>query len=118
VVEGALAAGASPAGRGEVLHLSSGVGVTPAEFFGHYARMTGRRLPVLPLPLVRAVAAPLGLLGDRAPLSRRTLEYVTHPGTYSIAKAARLLGWAPRVGLAEGMERTESWLRATGRLAG
>lgn len=118
VVEGVLTAGTSPAGRGEVFHLSSGIAVTPAEFFGHYAGMAGRRLPVLPLPVVRAVAAPLGLLGDRAPLSRRTLEYVTHPGTYSIAKAARLLGWAPRVDLTEGMRLTERWLRDTGRLPG
>ncbi len=116
VVTGGLAAATSDAGLGQVFHLSGGVGVPSAEFFGRYARMTGRRLPVLPLPLVRALAVPLGLLGDRAPLSRRTLEYVTHPGTYSIAKAQTLLGWQPAVDLDEGMRRTEIWLRAEGRL--
>jgi nucleoside-diphosphate-sugar epimerase len=116
VVSGGLAAATSDAGLGQVFHLSGGVGVSPAEFFGHYARMTGRRLPVLPLPLVRGLAVPLSLLGDRAPLSRKTLEYVTHPGTYSIAKARELLGWSPQVDLAEGMARTEAWLRVQGLL--
>lgn len=116
VVAGGLSAATSDAGLGQVFHLSSGVGVPSAEFFGHYARMTGRRLPVLPLPLVRGLAVPLSLLGDRAPLSRRTLEYVTHPGTYSIAKARDLLGWQPQVDLGEGMRRTEAWLRAQGLL--
>ncbi len=116
VVDGGVLAATHDAGVGQVFHLSGGVGVSPAEFFGHYARMTGRRLPVLPLPLVRAAAGPLGLLGERAPLSRRTLEYVTHPGTYAIAKAERLLGWTPAVDLDEGMRRTEAWLRAQGLL--
>ena len=112
VVAGGLAAATSDKGLGQVFHISGGVGISPVEFFGHYARMTGKRLPVLPLPVVRGVAGPLSLLGDRAPLSRRTLEYVTHPGTYSIAKAHDLLSWSPQVDLAEGMRRTEDWLRA------
>jgi nucleoside-diphosphate-sugar epimerase len=100
VVSGGLAAATSEAGVGQVFHISGGVGVTPAEFFA----------------LVRGLAGPLSLLGDKAPLSRRTLEYVTHPGTYSIAKAEALLGWSPHVDLAEGMARTEKWLRAEGLL--
>lgn len=116
VVAGGLAAALDDRGLGEVFHISGGVGVSPAEFFGHYARMTGRRLPVLPLPVVRGLAGPLSLLGDRAPLSRRTLEYVTHPGTYSIAKAKAHLGWEPQVDLAGGMLRTEQWLREQGML--
>lgn len=114
VVAGALAAADVRAARGEVLHLSSGVGVPPREFFGHYARLVGRPLPVLPRALLSAAAAPVGLLGDRAPMSRRTLEYVTHPGTYSIARAAEVLGWRPVVGLDEGMRRTAQWLRDEG----
>lgn len=116
VVAGIVAAATTDGAVGEVFHLSGGVGVPPADFFSHYARMTGRRLPVLPLPVVRAVATPLGVLGDRSPLTRRTLEYVSHPGTYSIAKAQRLLEWRPVVGLDEGMRRTERWLRESGVL--
>jgi nucleoside-diphosphate-sugar epimerase len=58
VVQGVLAAGTADAALGEVFHVSGGVGVRPVEFFGHYARMTGRRIPVVPMPVVRAVATP------------------------------------------------------------
>ncbi len=41
---------------------------------------------------------------------------MTRTGTYSIAKARRILGYEPAVGLDEGMRRTEEWLRAEGLL--
>jgi nucleoside-diphosphate-sugar epimerase len=116
VVRGIALAATTRSAVGEVVHLAGARGVPTAEFFTRYARMLGRRLPVLPTPLVRAAATPLGLMGERAPLSRRTLEYVTHPGTYSVAKADRLLGWRPDVDLDEGMRRTEVWLREQGLL--
>jgi nucleoside-diphosphate-sugar epimerase len=39
---------------------------------------------------------------------------MTRTGTYSNAKARAVLGWEPRVGLAEGLNRTISWLREQG----
>ena len=120
VVAGGLAAAEQREGLGEVFHVTGGVGVSPRVFFGHYARMLGVRLRSVPPGLARAaaplVAAASRALGQVPPLSGRTLEYVTHPGTYSIAKAERLLGWRPQIGLAEGMAQTEAWLRAEGRL--
>lgn len=119
VVEGALAAASSDAGVGEVFHLTGGLGVGTAEFFGHYARLAGRRLRSVPAPLVRAALRPMDLIeraGRTPPVSSRTLEYLTHPGTYSIAKAERLLGWTPAVDLDEGMRRTALWLRSEGLL--
>lgn len=118
VVTGGLAVAEHEAGLGEVFHVTGGVGVSPRVFFGHYARMLGVRLRSVP-PAVARVAAPLvaaasRAIGKPAPLSGRTLEYVTHPGTYSVAKAERLVGWRPAVSLDEGMQRTEAWLRAEG----
>ncbi|WP_412068729.1 NAD-dependent epimerase/dehydratase family protein [Rubrivirga sp. IMCC43871] len=119
VVAGILAAAGGEGAVGEAFHLS-GPGVSPRVFFGHYARMTGVRLRSVPPRLARAVApvvaAGARLVGKEPPLSGRTLEYVTHPAAYSTAKAARVLGWRPAVGLDEGMARTEAWLRETGRL--
>lgn len=115
VVDGIVRAAESDAADGRAVHLA-GPPVPTAAFFRRYAAMAGRRLPVVPTPVLRALATPLGALGDRAPLSRRTLEYVTHPGGYSVARAAALLGWAPQVDLDEGMRRTEEWLRAEGLL--
>ncbi len=120
VVAGGLAAAGHPDGLGEVFHVTGGRGVPPRVFFGHYARMLGVRLRSVP-PVVARAAAPLvagafRAVGKAPPLSGRTLEYVTHPGTYAIDKAARVLGWRPAVGLDDGMARTEAWLRAEGLL--
>ena len=120
VVAGALAVAEHPAGAGEVFHVTGGVGVPPRTFFGHYARMLGVRLRSVPPGLARAaapvVAGASRLLGKAPPLSGRTLEYVTHPGTYAIDKIERLVGWRPAVALDEGMDRTEAWLQAEGLL--
>jgi nucleoside-diphosphate-sugar epimerase len=45
-----------------------------------------------------------------------SMRYFARTGTYSIEKARRLLGYRPAVDLAEGMARTEQWLRAEGLL--
>ncbi len=116
VASGIVLAGSGQAAAGQVLHLAGSRGVTPREFFGHYARMAGVPLRSVP-PFVARAAAPVsealfGVLRREPPMSRRTLEYVTHPGSYSIAAALRVLGWSPKVGLADGMRRTEAWLRA------
>ena len=121
VVTGGLAAARSEAGVGQVFHLSSGVRVAPSEFFGRYAAMLRVRVPTLPHVAVCWVLAPalgaaFGLAGRDAPISSRTLEYVTHPGTYSITKARELPGWEPVVDLDAGMRRTEAWLRVEGLL--
>ncbi len=116
VARGVVLAGTVEAASGQVLHLAGSRGVTPREFFGHYARMAGVPLRSVP-PVVARAAAPVvealfGVLRREPPMSRRTLEYVTHPGSYSIAAALRVLGWSPEVGLDDGMRRTEAWLRA------
>jgi 2-alkyl-3-oxoalkanoate reductase len=36
------------------------------------------------------------------------VKYLNRTGTYSIAKARRLVGYEPRIELDEGMQRTES----------
>ena len=122
VVAGVLAAADAPAGEGETFHITGGVGVSPRVFFGRYAAMLGVPLRSVPYPIAVAaaplVAALFRVAGREAPLSGRTLEYVTHPGTYSVAQAARLLGWHPAVSLDEGMRRTEAWLREERMIGG
>ena len=45
-----------------------------------------------------------------------TVDYLLRRHTYSIAKARRVLGYEPTVGLDEGMARCEAWLREVGLL--
>jgi 2-alkyl-3-oxoalkanoate reductase len=118
LVDGALAAALSHAGIGEVFHITGGLGVAAHEFFGHYADMLGKSLRSLPGVALRTLTGPVDAvsrsLGWHPPLSSRAIEYMAHPGTYSIAKAQQLLGWSPKVDLDEGMQRTYTWLVDTG----
>jgi nucleoside-diphosphate-sugar epimerase len=116
LVDGIVSAAASPAAAGQVFTLSDGVPVTCREFFGHYHRMLGRRGPVcLPTPvavaLANGAASVARLRGTETEVNATTIRYFARTGTYSIARARRVLGYAPAVDLTEGMRRTEAWLR-------
>jgi nucleoside-diphosphate-sugar epimerase len=68
------------------------------------------REPVTMIELAQRIVAMTG--------SRSSIEFVSHPGqdvryrSPSIAKAQRLLGYAPRHSLDEGLERTIAWFRS------
>jgi nucleoside-diphosphate-sugar epimerase len=116
LIDGLVLAGEHRDAAGQVFTLSGGVGVTCREFFGHYFRMLGRRGPIcLPtrvaVPLAAAAGRAARLRGRQTEINATSMRYFTRSGTYSIAKARRTLGYAPRVGLDEGMRRTEIWLR-------
>ena len=109
-----VAAAADDAGVGQVITLAPEAAVPAREFFAHYFRMLGRPGPrCAPTPVAVALAAAVST-ASRAPteVNPETMRYLARPGGYSVAKAARLLGWRPQVGLDEGMARTERWLRA------
>lgn len=55
-----------------------------------------------------------GSLGNEGNFSRFTVRYLCTDHFFSIAKARRDLGYAPKVSVAEGIERTVAHLRATG----
>ncbi|BAL89762.1 putative NAD-dependent epimerase/dehydratase [Actinoplanes missouriensis 431] len=116
LIEGLLIAANSHGNTGQVFTLTGGVGVTCKEFFGHYYRMLGKRGPLcLPTPVAVGIAAAagraIGLTGASTEFNAISMRYFTRTGTYSIGKARRMLGYEPRVDLAEGMARTERWLQ-------
>ncbi len=87
------------------------------DFFGYYAAMCGRRPRRLPLWLARALVAVTGALRlGPSVLRPEMLGYYTARSVYPWTRAERLLGYRPRVGIDEGMRRTEVWLRAHGYL--
>lgn len=121
VVDGILLAATHDAGVGQVFTIGGGVGVTCKEFFGHYYRMLGTPgPPTLPTGLAIAGTAVLArgarLAGIDTEVNPTAIRYFLRTGTYSIEKARRLLGYDPRIGLEQGMARTESWLRGQGLL--
>lgn len=122
VVDGVLRAAVTPAAAGQIVTLSGGVGVPTGDYFDHYARMLGRRsVPRLPRALMiagaGAQAAAANRLGRAIELSPDAVRYLAdRRGTYSIRKAADLLGWVPQVDLDHGMELTRRWLFEQGLL--
>lgn len=121
LVEGIALAAEHPAAAGQVFTLSGGIGVSCAEFFGHYYRMLGKGRPVtvptsVALTLAHGMAAVSRVARADNEANATSARYLCRTGTYSIDKARRMLGYDPQVDLAEGMVRTEAWLRAQGLL--
>jgi nucleoside-diphosphate-sugar epimerase len=96
--------------------------VSQAELAEVIARHTGGRIlpfriPKAPLQfagdLVEALCVPFGI---DPPLHRRRVDFWTKSRAFSIEKARRLLGYAPKVDLEEGVARTARWYREAGWL--
>lgn len=116
LVRGVVLAAAHPAAAGQVFTITGPRGVLSKEYFGHLHRFAGRRGPLcVPTWLGVSLAAAVDRLnrfaGRRSEVNAISLRYLARPGSYSIEKARRLLGYAPQVELDEGMRRTEQWLR-------
>jgi nucleoside-diphosphate-sugar epimerase len=122
LVDGIVAAATADAGAGQIFHLGGEAPITTAEYFGHLWRMLGKdgapRAFSTRTAVAIAEAARLGYQMARKPteLGRGAMQMLNKSRPVSNAKARQVLGWSPRVDLAEGMRRTEAWLRAEGHL--
>ncbi|MGV1079924.1 MAG: NAD-dependent epimerase/dehydratase family protein [Candidatus Nanopelagicales bacterium] len=117
-VDGMVLAISSDKAVGEIFILTDGTGVTTADFFGRIAKMAGGRLIKMPsavaVRLASAVGAAQRRLGMKSELNDATMQMLSRPGAFSIAKARNLLGFEPLVDLDEGMARSEIWARSEG----
>ena len=112
---------AQAAALGETFNLCDDRAVTFREFYLAYARMLGKeRLPTVPgwfAGLARSTPGNVArrILG-RPPVGPWSLHFRRNLSQFSVAKAQRVLGYAPQVNFAAGMQRTEAWLREAGYL--
>jgi nucleoside-diphosphate-sugar epimerase len=75
------------------------------------------RIPVWPFRAAAAVLeSTLRPLGIQPPLTQRRLDFFTKSFLFSTAKYRQILGFAPRVGFAEGAVATADWYRKQGHL--
>ena len=121
LLDGVTLAATSDAASGQVFTLSDGLGINCKDFFGNYSRMLGKPAPrsvptavAMGLAALPEAAAWIG--GTTTEFRRSSVIYLARPGTYSIEKARKLLGYEPAVDLDEGMRRTENWLQEHGLL--
>ncbi|MEO8484683.1 MAG: NAD-dependent epimerase/dehydratase family protein [Acidobacteriota bacterium] len=118
--EGFRLCGETPGAAGRTYILGGGEVTTLAELVRVTADVAGRggpwlRLPVWPIwlagALCEAVCAPLRI---SPPLYRRRVDFFRKSRAFDISRARQELGYAPRVGVREGIERTLGWYREQG----
>lgn len=121
LVAGTILAGEHPAAAGEIFILANG-GVTTKEFFSYHWRWLGREgsPPALSARLLKSIAAAGGglarAIGAKTELGSGAIAILSRPGGYSTKKAQTILGFSPKVKLADGMAEVEAELRRLGRL--
>jgi dihydroflavonol-4-reductase len=122
LVEGFRLCGTVPAAAGRTYILAGGEVGTLRELVALIARESGVkppwfRLPVWPVWLAgaacEAVCVPLRV---EPPLYRRRVDFFTKSRAFDIARARQELGFAPSVGLREGVRRALEWYQLKGWL--
>jgi nucleoside-diphosphate-sugar epimerase len=120
LVEGFRLCGEVPAAAGRTYILAGGEVTTLNELVEIVATQAGVRPPRMHLPVwpfwaagaaCEAVCAPLGL---EPPLYRRRVDFFTKSRAFDISRARTELGFAPQVGLHEGIRRTLDWYKREG----
>ena len=122
LVEGFRLCGEVPAAANRTYLVAGGEVTTLNELVALIAeeagvRPPGRRWPVWPVWLAgamcEAICVPLRI---EPPLYRRRVDFFTKSRAFDITKARHEIGYAPQVGLREGIRRTLAWYREQGWL--
>jgi nucleoside-diphosphate-sugar epimerase len=122
LVDGFQLCGTHPAAANRTYILAGGEVTTLNELVKLIAEVAGVRPPRLRLPvwpflaagaLCEAVCVPFGI---EPPIYRRRVAFYTKSRAFDITRARQELGYAPRVGLREGIRRTLDWYGQMGWL--
>ena len=117
LVEGFRLCGEVPAAAGRTYILAGGEVTTLNALVKLIAEGAGVAPPRLHLPVwpfwiagaaCEAVCAPLGI---EPPIYRRRVDFFTKSRAFDISRARRELGYAPAVGLRDGIRKTLDWYR-------
>ncbi len=107
---------------GETFIIGGDSYLTLKEYIETAAKAVGAPMPWLRLPygpfyaaavVCEALCVPLGI---EPPLHRRRVRFYKNNRAFDIGKARQMLGYSPRVSLADGMARTVAWYREHGYL--
>jgi dihydroflavonol-4-reductase len=122
LVEGFRLCGTHPAAANRTYILAGGEVTTLNALVALVAEGAGvpvpmRHLPVWPIWMAGAACEAIcGPLGIEPPLYRRRVDFFTKSRAFDITRAKTEIGFAPRVGLREGIRRSLDWYRTEGWL--
>ncbi|WP_392407842.1 NAD-dependent epimerase/dehydratase family protein [Chlorogloeopsis fritschii] len=103
---------------GEIFNITDGQNTSWKEYFTRLAKIADLPVP-LSLPkeeaklFIRVREQGQKLFRKKPDLVPETVDFLSRPYAYSIAKAQRILNYEPKIDLEEGMRRTREWLRNT-----
>ena len=122
LVEGFRLCGEHPQAANRTYILAGGEVTTLNELVALIAQVAEVRAPTLHLPVwpfwlagavCEAICVPLGIA---PPIYRRRVDFFTKSRAFDITRARTEIGYAPAVGLRDGIARTLEWYRAQGWL--
>ena len=122
LVEGFRLCAEVPGAAGRIYILAGGEVTTLNELVALIAREAGVPPPRLHLPvwpfwtagaICEAICAPFGI---EPPIYRRRVDFFTKSRAFDISRARRELGYAPQVGLQDGIRKSLAWYRTAGWL--
>jgi nucleoside-diphosphate-sugar epimerase len=111
-----------PEALGRSYNLAGARPVSIRELATAIAHAQGKELPKGSIPLWLAnlasdiFAVIPGMQGEKAPLTRSRVKFLTNSRVYDSSRAKRELGYTPRVELEEGMRLTAAWYHKHGYL--
>jgi nucleoside-diphosphate-sugar epimerase len=122
LVEGIRLVGETPGVEGQVFTLAGPRYTTLNELYAAIAAVLGTRPSRIHLPVGPILAA--GAVCEKVcrplhidpPIYPRRVEFFVKDRAFDISKARRVLGYDPKIDLAEGLARTAAWYRAEGLL--
>ena len=124
LVEGFRLCGKVPAAAGRTYILAGGEVTTLNELMARIAEEAHVPPPRCTCPVwpfwiagaaCEAICAPFGI---EPPIYRRRVDFFTKSRAFDISRARAELGYAPKVGLREGIRRTLEWYRGRGGCSG
>ena len=104
--------------HGEIFNITDGQKTTWREYFTRLAEMANLPVPYsLPKDeaklLLRVRQQGQKLFRKKPDLLPETVDFLSRPYAYSIAKAQNMLNFQPKINLEKGMRRTQEWLQIT-----